>query len=137
MAVQVEAEPTEKHPPVCPFGQIGCRRTHKAWLVDENDSDLRLLPSPKAEALALYALLGKNGDTVETICAVISVPPKIEAALRAYARKHAEEREGIERILRFRKRVAEEFWRLITEGNPDCSQTAIFRLNSLPGRNLK
>jgi hypothetical protein len=46
---------------------------------------------------------------------LIAVPPEIEAVLCLYAKHHPEDARGIERVLRFRKRVREEFDRLVRE----------------------
>jgi len=43
--------------------------------------------SPLAEARGLYRMLA-GGNTVEGLRELIAVPPKIERALRAYARKY-------------------------------------------------
>jgi hypothetical protein len=59
-------------------------------------------------------MLSRNGDTVESIRALIAVPPKIEEALTLYARQHPEDAFGVERVLRFRQRAAEEFERLVS-----------------------
>jgi hypothetical protein len=74
--------------------------------------------SAKAEALMLYAMLGRNGDTAETIRELIRVPANIEAILRAYARSFPEDAAGIEGVIEFRRRVSEEFERLVREGVP-------------------
>lgn len=39
--------------------------------------------SPRAEARALFAMARRNGD-IECVRALIIVPPRIEAVLRAY-----------------------------------------------------
>jgi hypothetical protein len=67
----------------------------------------------RIEARALLATVGKNGDTIETLRELISVPPDIEALLRAFARTHPAEGGEIEIGLRFRKRVLEEFEALL------------------------
>lgn len=71
------------------------------------------------EALGLLTLVGRNGDTVETVRKLIEVPPRIETALRAYAasphQATPDERRGIERALRFRRKVALEFERLLAD----------------------
>jgi hypothetical protein len=46
---------------------------------------------------------------------LIAVPPEIEAVLCLYAKHHPEDARGIERVLRFRKHVREEFDRLVRE----------------------
>jgi hypothetical protein len=42
----------------------------------------------RVEAKALLALAGKNGDTIESVRELISVPPEIEVLLRTYVRCH-------------------------------------------------
>jgi hypothetical protein len=44
--------------------------------------------------------------------------PRIEEALRLYLRSHREDTPGIETVLRFRKRVRQEFDRLIRRNEP-------------------
>ena len=68
--------------------------------------------APREEALSLFALIGRNGDTVEPVRELIAVPPRMEAALLLYAERNPEDALGIERVLEFRRRVAEEFDRL-------------------------
>jgi hypothetical protein len=68
-----------------------------------------------AEACALYRMLGDE-NTVEGLRELIAVPPKIEHALRAFARAHPEEAHGIESAIKFRQAVAREFERLVREG---------------------
>ena len=65
--------------------------------------------SPRQEARALFAMIGRNGDTVESIRELIAVPPRIEHLLRLYLRQHPEDSDGVERALEFRRRVSEEF----------------------------
>jgi hypothetical protein len=57
-------------------------------------------------------MVGKNGDTVESLRELISVPPEIETLLQAYAQFHPVEGREIEMSLRFRERVLEEFEQL-------------------------
>ncbi len=65
-------------------------------------------------------MVGRNGDSVETIRELIAVPAKVEAVLLAYAKRHPEDQQGIEGALEFRRRVAEEFERLVlvSQGEP-------------------
>ena len=102
------------------------RPSHRALLADRDDSNLWFVGPPKVEARALLALVGRNGDTVDTIRELIRVPPRIEMALRTYGQGHAGE--GMVQILTFRKRVAEEFARLVggmafAPSNPDGNST--------------
>src|ERR1700680_2465575 len=50
----------------------------------------------RAEVRALLVAVGKNGDTVESLRELISVPPEVEALLRAYGRAHPAEAREIE-----------------------------------------
>jgi hypothetical protein len=59
-----------------------------------------------------------DGNTVEEHRELITVPPKTERVLRAFARAHPEEAYSIERSLKFRQAVAQEFERLVREGVP-------------------
>jgi hypothetical protein len=59
-------------------------------------------------------MIDKKGHTVNSIREVIAVPLHIENALRLYSREHPEEATGIERVLRFRRRIGEEFQRLVS-----------------------
>lgn len=69
--------------------------------------------SPRTEALALFVAMKQKGETAELIRELIGVPVRIREKLRVFALMHPEERSAIELALRFRKRVAEEFERLI------------------------
>jgi hypothetical protein len=55
----------------------------------------------------------QKGETVESIRELIEVPAEIREKLRVFALMHPEERPEIELVQRFRKRVAEEFERLV------------------------
>lgn len=57
--------------------------------------------SAHGEALGLYRMLGHDGNTVEALCELIAVPPKIEYVLRAFARVHPEEAHSIDRNIKF------------------------------------
>jgi hypothetical protein len=76
---------------------------------------LRCTATPEEEARALFAMIGRNGDTIESIRELIAVPPGIERALRLYLHQHPEDAEGVERVLEFRQKVSEEFDR-VAEG---------------------
>ena len=73
---------------------------------------------PKAEARSLLPLVGRNGDTIETVRELIGVSSRTERFLLAYGRKHPEEEPGILRILEFRQRVANEFEKLASACDP-------------------
>lgn len=73
------------------------------------------LPSPEEEAQALYAMLGRNGDTVETLRELIGFPPAVENALRAYTERYPEDARAVQEIIRFRRQVGEEFEKLLAQ----------------------
>jgi hypothetical protein len=60
-------------------------------------------------------MVGRNGDTVDSIRELIAVPPWIEDALGLYGRRFPEDAPAIEKVLRFRTCVREEFDRLVRE----------------------
>jgi hypothetical protein len=70
--------------------------------------------SPREEARALFVMVGRNGDTVDSIRELITVPPGIERTLCLYLLRHPEDSDGVMRVLEFRSRVAEEFEQLAT-----------------------
>src|SRR6266404_3063122 len=70
--------------------------------------------APRDEARGLFVLIRDNVDSIESVRDLIAVPPKIEALLSLYAKHHPEDAEGIEKVLGFRKRVREEFDRLVS-----------------------
>lgn len=70
------------------------------------------LPSVRDEVLALFEMLGRNGDTPESIRNLIGVPADVEAALRERAAESGDER-SLEKVLKFRRRVLKEFDRLV------------------------
>jgi hypothetical protein len=74
--------------------------------------------APRDEARGLFVLVRGNAASTESIRDLIAVPPEIEAALCLYASQHAKDAQGIEKVLSFRKRVREEFDRLIGEWEP-------------------
>lgn len=80
---------------------------------------LRGCGDAKQEARQIFGLLGKNGDTVESLRKLIAVPPRAEALLRAFARERPENQHGIEQMLAYRRRVGEEFERLVRQNADD------------------
>jgi hypothetical protein len=76
---------------------------------------LQRTATPLNEARNLFALVGRNGDTVDSIRELIAVPRWIEHALGLYAKRFPEDAPAIEKVLRFRTRVREEFDRLVRE----------------------
>jgi hypothetical protein len=69
-----------------------------------------------AEAHAIYRMLGHDVNTVEELRELIAVPPKIERALRAFAKAHVQDAYWIEATLKFRESVAREFEGLVCDG---------------------
>jgi hypothetical protein len=54
-------------------------------------------------------------NTVDELRELITVPPRIERALDAFARTHVQEAHWIEATLKFRQAVLCEFERLVTQ----------------------
>lgn len=71
----------------------------------------------RIEARALLVMVGRQDTTLETVRELISVPPEVEALLRAYALANPAEAGELETGLRFRRRVLEEFERLTMRYN--------------------
>ena len=69
--------------------------------------------APRDEARGLFVLIRRHAASVEAVRDLIAVPPEIEAVLFLYAKGHPEDVRGIEKVLRFRRRVREEFDRLV------------------------
>jgi hypothetical protein len=89
----------------------------------KRDPDLWRVGSAKIEALALHALLGRNGDDVESLRRLISVSPTEQAELAEWAAcSPPAVAVGIENMLRFRSEVAREFDRLVCERALDVTQ---------------
>ena len=76
----------------------------------------------------------RNGDTAGDDVRAIAVPREIEAVFRAYAHEHPEYAARIERVLRFRRRVGEEFERLIEERQESVQVTDTSAHNGPIGR---
>src|SRR6266851_178755 len=83
--------------------------------IGEVDSFALGCQSARAEARSLLPLL-LAGSTVEAIRELIAVPARTETVLRAFARAHPENAAFIEKSLKFRILVAQEFGRLVREG---------------------
>ena len=86
--------------------------THSS-AVSGDEWDASLCAAPKFEARCLVQLLGKNGLTIDKLREVIRVTPKEEATLRASAFHSPILGEHLERVLRYRVLVAQEFERLV------------------------
>lgn len=63
------------------------------------------LPSPRTEAKALFRMVGRNGDSTESIRELIQVQPETKNIMLARAANPSE----INRILKFRERVLAVF----------------------------
>jgi hypothetical protein len=77
--------------------------------LDSNDICVRFVKpgdpvSDADRAQKLLMLVGRNGDTIESIRELIAVPPEIERTLRLFVLEHPEESDGVERVLEFRRR---------------------------------
>ena len=107
MATSLQIQTFETIPPAAP---------EIVAAVDQPKADSHWLDrtaSPREEARILFDMMIRKQETVESIRELIAVPLEIEEALTLYARRHPEDAFGIERVLKFRKRVAEEFDGLI------------------------
>lgn len=69
--------------------------------------------NPLDEARDLHRMVTYGSCTIESIRELISVPPEIESALLAYADRFPKDGERIHCVLQFRRRVAQEFERLV------------------------
>ena len=78
-------------------------------LTSQSRSSNRESPFARKEARILFAMLGRNGDAVNSIRELRAVAPESGAALTGYARKYPEDAAGIERMLRFCRCMGEEF----------------------------
>lgn len=63
------------------------------------------LPSPKTEAKALFRMVGRNGDNLESMRELIQVEDEVKKLMF----KHDPDKEAVTRILRFRERVLTVF----------------------------
>ncbi len=106
---------TTGHEPGCTCWP--CQKERKR-LRDKAEADRRAdleasLPPVKEEARALFEMIDRNGDTVDSIRELIRVSPKVEAWLLEQARYGPRGRRGVLKVLDFRQRVAAEFERLL------------------------
>lgn len=81
--------------------------------MDATDKALQIHTSARAEAQSLFRLLGKHGNTIESLRELIAMPQTELRALREYAAAERAEAHWIGRALGFRKRVAAEFEKLV------------------------
>ena len=87
----------------------------------KKDSDPWRPGSPLVEAAALVKLIGRNGDDVESLRALIGVSDAELAELREWAASSSPViAVGIENMIRFRAQVALEFERLVRSKTPFC-----------------
>lgn len=63
------------------------------------------LPSPRTEAKALLRMVGRNGDNLDSMRALIQVQDEVMKLMF----KNAPDKEEVKRILRFRERVLAVF----------------------------
>lgn len=68
--------------------------------------------SARTEAESLYPLVGKNGNTVESLFELIAIPQGVMKVLREYADSDPTEARWVESALRFRGAVGLEFEKL-------------------------
>ena len=69
--------------------------------------------NPLDEARDLHRMVMYGSCTIESIRDLISVPSEIESALLAYANRFPKDGERIHCVLQFRRKVAQEFERLV------------------------
>jgi len=69
------------------------------------------LPSPKTEAKALFRMVGRNGDSLESLRALI----RVGETVRHMMFKNAPDKEEVKRMLEFRERVLEVFEELVAK----------------------
>jgi hypothetical protein len=81
------------------------------------DDELLGRQSAIAEAHALYGMIGDE-HTVEKLRELIAVTPLAEQVLRAYVQAYPGEAYFVDRALKFRASVLEEFERLVRKGVP-------------------
>src|SRR5215472_14539561 len=65
------------------------------------------------EAVALYRMVVQGTDTITEIRELIQVPERVEKALRAYAKAYPDDAQWVERSIKFRSVVLQEFNRLV------------------------
>jgi hypothetical protein len=106
MATALQIQTFEVIPPAAPrIITATVEKSHSHWL--------ERTTSPREEARILFEMMRRSGGTVESFRELIAIPRAIEEALMLYARKYVEDGSGIERLFKFRRRVAEEFERLV------------------------
>jgi len=68
--------------------------------------------NPRTEAKALFIILGRNGDTEESLLKLIRVTPQEQVTLRDCAARYHDLSDHIEQAIQFREKVEEEFKRI-------------------------
>ena len=68
----------------------------------------------RLQALDVVSVMAIS-SSIESVRDLIAIPAEIEAVLCLYAKQHPEDAPGIEKVLRFRTLVREEFYRLVRE----------------------
>jgi hypothetical protein len=74
---------------------------------------LQIHTSVRAEAQSLFRLLGKDGNTVESLRELIAVPQGVIRNLRQYGESDPAEAYWVTSALRFRRAVGVEFEKLV------------------------
>ncbi len=69
------------------------------------------LPSPRTEAKALLRMVGRNGDSLDSMRALIQVGENVKLTML----KNAHDEKEVRRMLLFRERVLEVFDQLVTK----------------------
>lgn len=77
-------------------------KNHQVSTVSDLDNEL---PSPRTEAKALFRMVGRNGDNLESIRALIQVEENVKQMMF----KNAPDEKEVRRMLLFRERVLEVF----------------------------
>ena len=70
----------------------------------------------RLEAESLFAMLGRDGNTVDSIRKLIGLDAHAERVLRAFAAADPGEADWVEGVLKFRNEVLRQFNRLLREG---------------------
>jgi hypothetical protein len=102
------------------FSALGQQETETE---SPHDPDVWRTGSAKQEAIALHALLGRNGDDVESLRALIGVSDKERDELSQWAANCPALHGRIEAMVYYREKVLEEFNRLVENAHrSDSSQ---------------
>lgn len=96
-------------------------KIERKCIFEPTNADPWFLPAAEQEALGLLQLVGRNGDSAETIRQLIRVSPKEEEILRAFAAEHPRYAAKIEAVLQFRGEVAKLFEKLLASEKKELS----------------